>query len=145
MNIPQNICDDHVVIARHAHGSDGASGIVCILSVDHEYGDCEIALCHGLENWAGENDRILASEDTGLPYTLVVENDVRGYTYTDKIEEIITIVPSTFWDSAPRGAEGPHNPLDARWNFKVAEISRFYRLTSKFLRDLLEDCVEEVS
>jgi hypothetical protein len=94
-------------------------------------------LCHTDDRYAGEHDHILFAEDTGRGYTLVVQTDVRGWTFADDIRSVLAVIPAEKLADAPRGLIGPRSPLDSRWQYKRNEVRRLLSFTSRYLNQLL--------
>lgn len=135
-------------IARHRAGADGASALVLILDVDPRENLCDIVLLHANVALATENDLIIFGDETNLGYHLVAQADVRASTYTDYLETVIGTAPDEVLgalaqqgDAGQEGRRGMQlkGPLDARWDFKIAEVRRLHRLVHDFIHDLLHD------
>ena len=123
-----------VLIARHAPDINNETALVCVVS---HYDDAyEILLCHGAEQFATEYDRILSSDDTGLGYDLVVQTDIRGWTFVDDIREVLAVVPTDVLTNAQQGLR-LNGRLDPRWNLKVLEVHRLHRLINRYVKKLL--------
>jgi hypothetical protein len=107
---------------------------VCVVS--HDDDACEILLCHYEDRLATEHDRILSSDDTGLGYDLVVQTDIRAWTFADDISKVFAVVPSDVLANAQQGLR-LKGRLDSRWNYKVSEVYRLHRLINRYLKTLL--------
>jgi len=139
-------------IARHAPGPDGASALVAVLNVDGSRDVCEVALVHWEPSLATENDLIIDTSETELGCALVVQTDLRTSTYTESLDEVLAMAPDDvvaalsdsqeMIDPDRRGLP-LKGPLDARWDFKVSEVSRLHRLVQRFIHDLLHDQIRE--
>lgn len=135
-------------IARHAPGSDGARGLVLVLDVDRRENLCEIALLHSDVSLATENDLVIFSDETELGFHLVAQTDVRSSTYTQYLEAVVGMAPAELVEALTQPGNTAlqwrrgmqlKGPLDARWDFKIAEVRRLHRLVHDFIHDLLHD------
>jgi hypothetical protein len=128
------VSEGNVLIARHAPDNNNETALVCVVS--HDDDACEILLCHYEDRLATEHDRILSSDDTGLGYDLVVQTDIRAWTFADDISKVFAVVPSDVLANAQQGLR-LKGRLDSRWNYKVSEVYRLHRLINRYLKTLL--------
>ena len=126
--------EGNVLIARHAPDNNNETALVCVVGRDEDA--CDILLCHGEDRLATEYDRILSSDDTALGYDLVVQTDIRAWTFTDDIRVVFAVVPSDVLANAQQGLR-LKGRLDCRWDFKVLEVNRLHRLVNRYLMALL--------
>lgn len=99
--------------------------------------------------FGGSADIVIASEDSGLAYTLLAESDIFGYVWCTQLDRALARVDSRIVDavSALRECDdvgcavaGP--PIlersDPRWNFKLQELARLQSLSADCTRQLVE-------
>ncbi len=129
----------------------GARRIAVVCRVDP---DCEIAemmLAHPWPELATDTDAVVASEDSGLPFPLVVECYVRNPVWLWQVferlggftESQMNAVGEAVIDDNPM-AEGVYTglplagPADARWSFKAQEITEWRTITEDCFTVLLD-------
>ena len=116
--------------------------LVLVLKVNAETNTTQFTLVHNYVEFATEHDIIVESAETNLPYSIVVETDLRAAVSTVELGALVAIVPSRIVAAC---FEGPANfvedqstflgpvmlgPLDARWDFKAEEGEVIRELSS---------------
>jgi len=111
------------------------SAAVTLLSPDTEFGSSA--------------DIVIASEDSGLAYTLLAEADIFGYVWCAQLDRALSRLDSQIVDAVSalrhgdyvgRAVAGPPilDRSDPRWNFKLHELTRLQNLSADCTRQLLE-------
>jgi hypothetical protein len=97
---------------------------------------------HSYTEFATEHDVIVEPAVTDLPYSIIVETDLRAVISTAELGELVAIVPTGIVSACFEGPGsfiddgslfvGPPmlGPLDARWDFKVEEGEVIRELSS---------------
>lgn len=116
--------------------------LVLVLQVNSESNLVIFTLVHSSCEFATEHDLILGQEDTGLPYAIVIQTDLRAPVSTAELGKLIARVPLRVVRACLDGLG--HNtdssdyltgtpllgPLDARWDFKIEEGEAIRELSS---------------
>jgi hypothetical protein len=123
-------------------GSGDLERLALVLKVNSETNTTQFTLVHNYVEFATEHDIIVEPAATNLPYSIVVETDLRAAVSTAELGALVAVVPSRIVTAC---FEGPGNfvedqsafigpamlgPLDARWDFKVEEGEVIRELSS---------------
>lgn len=123
----------------------GAEQFVLVLKDDGE--TVQFTLVHPYTEFATQHDAIVEPRLSGLPYSLVVQTDLRGVLFADELGAVVATLPSEVLFACLGIAVmeevyfGPPmiGPLDSRWGFKVEQGETVRRLSSNALSKLLEE------
>ena len=140
--------------------AEGLKRQVLVVRVDSEEGFCEVMLAHPYVEQATGVDVVITREETGVPYTMVVQTDCHGMVWTVELGKIIGVVGEDAMAALGAVAsgefpEGRYLPgvklaglVDARWEFKVSEgqvMSALTRDCTAALIDLTENPYRSIS
>ena len=119
--------------------------------VDAERDAVEMMLAHPWPELATDTDAVIASDDSGLPYPLVVECYVRGPVWMRQLRERVGALPESLLQAIgdvvvdrDRTVEGVYagpplaGPTDPRWHFKEDEVAEWATLTDDCTGALLD-------
>ena len=90
---------------------------------------CTFTLLHSYVEYATVYDLIVEPIVSGLSYTIVVQEDLLATVYTERLGVLRGRLPALLEDGLGiySGTHDPH-PLDAIWQFKVAEGATIRKL-----------------
>lgn len=123
-------------------GNGRLERLALVLKVNSDFNTTQFTLVHSFIEFATEHDLIVEPVVTQLPYSIVVETDLRAVVSTAELGALIAVVPTSIIGAC---FEGPGNfiedgstfvgppmlgPLDARWDFKVEEGEVIRELSS---------------
>lgn len=123
-------------------GSGDLERLALVLKVNSETNTTQFTLVHNYVEFATEHDIIVEPAATNLPYSIVVETDLRAAVSTAELGALVAIVPSRIVAACFAGpgnfVEGQATfigpamlgPLDARWDFKAEEGEVIRELSS---------------
>lgn len=116
--------------------------LVLVLHINSGSNLVLFTLVHSSCEFATEHDLILGQVDTGLPYAIVVQTDLRAPVSTAELGELIARVPlqvvQACLDGLGHSTDSRNyltgtpllGPLDARWDFKIEEGEAIRELSS---------------
>lgn len=116
--------------------------LVLVLHVNSGSNLVLFTLVHSSCEFATEHDLILGQVDTGLPYAIVVQTDLRAPVSTVELGKLIARVPLQVVHACLDGLGDNADsrvyltgtpllgPLDARWDFKIDEGEAIRELSS---------------
>ncbi len=129
---------------------EGSKRLAVVCRVDPDLETAEMMLTHPWPELATDTDAVIVSEDSDLPFPMVLECYVRGPVWLLQVCEWVGVLSETqmsaVGDAVVEGdleAEGASTglplvgPADARWDFKAREVAEWRALT--------EDCAAVVS
>ena len=123
-------------------GNGTLERLALVLKVNLDSNTTQFTLVHSFIDFATEHDLIVEPAVTQLPYSIIVETDLRAVVSTAELGALIAVVPSSVVGAC---FDGPSNfieddstfvgppmlgPLDARWDFKVEEGEVIRELSS---------------
>lgn len=108
------------------------SRLVAVRSVDHRDGTASVALLSPETALAGPRDRLLRPAGTGLPYDLLLEDDVRAPVWLLQLGPAL----GAAHDATDTGAAPLRDELDARWTWKEEELDALGALADDCIRQL---------
>jgi hypothetical protein len=119
--------------------SAGESRLVLVLKVIPERETVQVTLIHSLPEYATANDVVLDPSLTGLTYATIAQGDLRGVVWLRDLGRLVAQVPQSVVTTCLTGRRPSGSgslpaglrlagPLDARWDFKVAERESLARL-----------------
>ena len=131
---------------------EGRRRLAVVRRVDTDRDIAEMMLAHPWPELATDTDAVIASNDSGLPFPLIVECYVRGPVWLLQLfervgvltESQLSAIGSAVVDGNP-AVEGVHTglppagPADARWSFKEQEVVEWRNLTNDCAATLLDD------
>ena len=132
-------------------GNGDLERLALVLKVNAETNTTQFTLVHNYVEFATEHDIIVESAATNLPYSIVVETDLRAAVSTAELGALVAIVPSRIVAAC---FEGPANfvedestfigptmlgPLDARWDFKAEEGEVIRELSSAVIDSIVNE------
>lgn len=113
-----------------------------VVSVDSSDGVCEVLLLHSIVEYMTDFDILIPRAESGLPYALVAQLDIRGVVWTidlgralGKVShdlERFSIAAAANEDLRDRRGVRLSGPLDPRWQFK--------REQGRALAEIVESC-----
>ena len=116
--------------------------LALVLKVNSDTNTTQFTLVHSYVEFATEHDVIIEPAITQLPYSIVVETDLRAVISTAEVGGLIAVVPTRIVSICFEGPGGFIDngsmfvgppilgPLDARWDFKVEEGEAIRELSS---------------
>ena len=116
--------------------------LALVLKVNSVTNTTQFTLVHSYVEFATEHDVIIEPAITQLPYSIVVETDLRAVVSTADLGGLVAVVPAQivaacfdwpdrFIDEVSMFVGLPIlGPLDARWDFKVEEGEAIRELSS---------------
>ena len=123
-------------------GNGTLERLALVLKVNSDSDTTQFTLVHSYVEFATEQDIIVEPAVTQLPYSIIVETDLRAAVSTAELGELIAVVPTRIVAACFEGLGnfikdesmfvGPTmlGPLDARWDFKVEEGEVIRELSS---------------
>jgi hypothetical protein len=132
-------------------GSGALERLALVLKVNPETNTTQFTLVHSYVEFATEHDIIVESAVTNLPYSLVVETDLRAAVSTAELGALVAIVPQRIVVACFEGSSnfiedesmfiGPSllGPLDARWDFKAEEGEVIRELSSTVVDSVVNE------
>lgn len=104
---------------------------VLVVSVDSSDGMCEVLLLHNIVEYITDFDILISRAESGLPYALVAQLDIRGVVWTIDLGQALgtlsddlgrfSIVAAANEDLRTGRGLKLSGPLDPRWQFKREE------------------------
>lgn len=124
--------------------SKDTRAMVVVLDIDDNQGIFKVALIHSCTDFASSRDCIIRKDESDLPFDIVVQTDLICYIDKNQAIKLLTnVVDLPFFrdikimNDHKLPAERRGTPLqgekDARWSFKLEELTR--------LQELCVDCV----
>lgn len=122
--------------------------LVLVLRVIPKTNTSLFTLVHSYEEFATEYDVVVEPGASGLPYSIVVQSDLRAAVSTAELGRLVAKIPSQIVDLCLGGTvidAGVHHffvgapligPLDARWDFKVEEGEIMREISSSVIEIL---------
>jgi hypothetical protein len=103
-------------------------------------------------DFGGDRDLLLGPTETGLPYDVLVQAELVGYAWTTQLDTVYSVLDDRWVDAVqqlqvddggtpePDLRAGPPivNATDARWQFKLTELSRLQSLTGPCTEQLID-------
>ena len=132
-------------------GSGDLERLALVLKVNSETNTTQFTLVHNYVEFATEHDIIVEPAATNLPYSIVVETDLRAAVSTAELGALVAFAPSRIVAAC---FEGPGNfvedqstfigpamlgPLDARWDFKAEEGEVIRELSSAVVDSVVNE------
>lgn len=123
-------------------GNGTLDRLALVLRINSDSNTTQFTLVHSYKEFATEHDLIVETPVTQLPYSIVVETDLRAAVSTAELGALVAVVPTKVVSACFEGPEnfiddglifvGPPmlGPLDARWDFKVEEGEVIRELSS---------------
>lgn len=122
---------------------------VLVVKVNSDTGTTEVLLLHSTLEMATQFDIVLRPEETGTPYVLIAQTDVRGLVWTIELEQVVGRVTRDIgrfslercWNLEDGGLRGSRlaGSLDVRWAFKRIEGSVIAELSKSCIHDVLDN------
>jgi len=125
--------------------------LVLILKIDVQSESAQVVLVHGFPEFATEFDLILRSGNIAMPFDIVVQTDLRSVVLLPSIGRFVGAVEEPLVEAAIQGSgslgleskaswgPGLLGPLDARWDFKIAEGEVMRSIASPAVLALLDE------
>jgi hypothetical protein len=132
-------------------GNGTLERLALVLKVNLDSNTTQFTLVHSFIDFATEHDLIVEPAVTQLPYSIIVETDLRAVVSTAELGALIAVVPSSVVGAC---FDGPSNfieddstfvgppmlgPLDARWDFKVEEGEVIRELSSAVVDSVVNE------
>ena len=137
-----------------AVGADPEDALRLALVLDCDDDSAEIVLVHPYVELATEADLVFTPDETGVPYSIVVQTRVRSAVWTDQMrgrervgsltEEALTEFGRVAFADDPfavslRTGTPLAGPADSRWSFKRLEIKALNNLAADRISAVFED------
>jgi hypothetical protein len=141
---------------RKLSDSNCTSRFALVLTIDSKAGVAEVTLIHPYVEYATDLDVIVHRSADGPAFDLVVQTDIRAAVSTLQLDRLIGVVTPNVVSACLRGADtfdpsaDAHlgapltGPMDARWEFKVAEGKNLIALSAKVTAAALDDSLWEL-